>query len=228
MMFKRILPIFLLLIFLSEIGLSNNDSLRNRKNLITVGTTGFYYNETGKYYILTGRNFLNLSINIYSFIRHISYERKISKNLSLKLSHQFYAQSSDNFVLREEKHNSYWEARDKCNCYSILKGSEVYSLGMKGIDGIDLSKNWTLNTSLGAHLQYNHQSIISVSAREGYFFFFDNPGYKLELSEDIIFRNRYVAGFNAGWNQFLKTKKEHSYPENYGFFSNAFYLGIKF
>lgn len=216
---KYILCIILIKVFFSLNISAKEDTCQRKKFQISIGTNGFYLPEYKKYYFSTLNDdvfspMLRYGINSANIEWYVT--PKISCNLSFDglLSKSKYTTSE-----LDDPHRAGRFVR-----MGILSAGAGYSVFHK----LKNSNKLHLETKVGGAVEYrigrekafaySLVRVININA----------PGFKFAISENLVYKKRYVFGINAGFQAFRYNVKEYG---DYGFpliMSNTLYLGIKF
>jgi len=211
------LPILVFILFFENANaIGNNDSLFSKRDQINIGTTGFFLPVYGDY------NFTVINKQPFQFSRliisHISYETKLKNKYTLQISYDGFA----------TKLYRYYEDKNSSNdWYSRSVKMFVFSTGLaKSIDK-KINSKISLGTKIAGAVQlriggeyiYVHSSFSNSIT---------SLGLKLAISEELVYKKRFVIGFNAGIHGFyMKHLMDYTNAHTY-FSTNALYLGVKY
>lgn len=213
------LILFILFLMLQPvIILANNDTLRKYKNQISIGTTGFYLPEFRDYNISSF-----YEDNVFRpnrlFISHLKYEREWNDRLAMQIEYNGFRSKNYLFIVNPFD--------QKYGRYSRGLTMFLFSAGCVGSIRSNIMNNLALVTKYGGGFQFRfgEERPFIVRDRSAPL---DGPGVKLSISENLVYKKRYVLGINADFHAFYQPDREFQMKDHNYFMSNALYLGVKF
>jgi hypothetical protein len=189
------------------------------KNQISIGTTGFYLPEFRDYNISSlNPDWAFRTTGMY--ISHLAFERTLNNRLSLRLDYN---------SLRSKVY-SILENPDDLNQSRCAKRVTLFlfSAGIDGSTSINAGNSITFITKFGGGMQFRLGEERISTKRFLATAPLDGPGIKLSLSENLVYKKRYVLGINADFHAFYQPDREFQLKDHNYFMSNALYLGVKF
>ncbi len=191
------------------------DSLLHR-NEFNIGTTGFLLPQYEKYNI-SGLNHTPL-MRYGMKISYLAIQRKFNSNYSFVLAYNGFRTKPVAVVVTEIPK---YELYKSLNMFSFSAGISRNLIR-------NVSHKVSLETKVSGFVQYrtiNEDIYGELHFRREYF---QSPGVKLSISENVVLHNRFVIGINAGAETYYQ-KMKGTMLDTYNFiFSNALYLGVKF
>lgn len=206
-----------LILFLKMIPAMASDSFFSNKHQFTFGTTGIYLPEFQEYNISGNHQYIFSSHRMK--LSHLNYSYSMNKSLAIAIGYD--GLRSRKFVIVTDP-NDYEHGN-----YSRMVNLNILLIGLNySFKSFNVGNN-SLVTSFGTMIQYRFgEELIGKHRPE--LVPLDGPGVKLSLSENLLFKKRYILGINADFHAFYQPDREFQMKDHNYFMSNALYLGVKF